>query len=433
MKKILFIIFIVLFTLMTACGGSSVDDTDTPADGGDGTTDPGTTADTTAPADVTLKVTKAGGGSVTLTWTDPSDSDFDHLIISWTPGGTTGTTVASGAGTYQVSGLTNGTACTITAKSVDKTGNASSGNSVTITPPASEVTVTSISDKTGLSSITDLTGFYILVKDVDLSGVSWTPISDYGRDSTSEFTGVFEGNNHTISNLKLGYSAYEYQSLFGYIGTTGTVQNLKLNNVDFTVSDKSGALAGRSYGTVKNCSASGAISGDGGLGGIVGQNYGTITNCYSSCTITGTDTIVCQVGGLTSFNSGTISNCYSTGPISSAGSTSHAGGLVGYNNGGTITKCYSSGSVSYNGGGSTPTTVCGFIGQYDSGTITNCFYNSGLATKTDSNASNITLIVQSNFTGWDFVGETTNGSDDIWSISSSVNNGYPYLTALPPQ
>ena len=34
------------------------------------------------------------------------------------------------------------------------------------------------------------------------------------------------------------------------------------------------------------------------------------------------------------------------------------------------------------------------------------------------------------YSGWDFAGETDNGTEDIWSIdtSGSVNSGYPYLT-----
>ncbi|MDA3955430.1 hypothetical protein [Oceanispirochaeta sp.] len=42
------------------------------------------------------------------------------------------------------------------------------------------------------------------------------------------------------------------------------------------------------------------------------------------------------------------------------------------------------------------------------------------------------MNTQSSFTNWDFTGETTNGSEDIWSISSTINNGYPYLTGMVP-
>ena len=35
------------------------------------------------------------------------------------------------------------------------------------------------------------------------------------------------------------------------------------------------------------------------------------------------------------------------------------------------------------------------------------------------------MKTQSTFTGWDFAGETANGTADIWAISSTLNNGYP--------
>jgi len=45
-----------------------------------------------------------------------------------------------------------------------------------------------------------------------------------------------------------------------------------------------------------------------------------------------------------------------------------------------------------------------------------------------------TYINTTIYIGWDFVEETTNGSDDVWSIDTTgtINNGYPYLTNLVP-
>lgn len=36
--------------------------------------------------------------------------------------------------------------------------------------------------------------------------------------------------------------------------------------------------------------------------------------------------------------------------------------------------------------------------------------------------------------GWDFAGETANGTDDIWYIdpTETINNGFPYLVGVTP-
>jgi hypothetical protein len=40
------------------------------------------------------------------------------------------------------------------------------------------------------------------------------------------------------------------------------------------------------------------------------------------------------------------------------------------------------------------------------------------------------MQAQSTFTdaGWDFVGETANGTDDYWAMDGYTNSGYPYLS-----
>jgi len=39
------------------------------------------------------------------------------------------------------------------------------------------------------------------------------------------------------------------------------------------------------------------------------------------------------------------------------------------------------------------------------------------------------MQAQTTFTdaGWDFIDETANGTDDIWNIDGTNNNGYPYF------
>ncbi|MFA6937085.1 MAG: fibronectin type III domain-containing protein [Treponema sp.] len=122
-------------------------------------------SDKTAPLDVTDLAAVNKDASVLLTWTDNStDSDIYGYQVSWDKSGSinrsaTSTAVASGTmivapgnGGCYVSNLTNGTEYTFTVKSVDTSGNKSTGTSKTITP--CEI------DKTAPDAVTNLTASY---------------------------------------------------------------------------------------------------------------------------------------------------------------------------------------------------------------------------------------------------------------------------------
>ncbi len=68
----------------------------------------------------------------------------------------------------------------------------------------------------------DLSGNYILM--VDMTDKTYTIIGS----STKTFTGILDGNYHTISNLNISMST-QYVGLFGYINS-GTVKKLTLEN-----------------------------------------------------------------------------------------------------------------------------------------------------------------------------------------------------------
>ena len=118
------ITFLALSLFMfAACGGGE---------------DNGNDSDTTPPAEVTGISGVAGDGQVTLNWTDPTDSDFAKVEITYTQTGTA-IEVAKGVQTAVITGLTNGTAYTFTVKTVDATGNKSGGvNSSPYTPVATQ-------------------------------------------------------------------------------------------------------------------------------------------------------------------------------------------------------------------------------------------------------------------------------------------------------
>jgi hypothetical protein len=185
-----------------------------------------------------------------------------------------------------------------------------------------------------------------------------------------------------------------------------------------------GGLVGYNHGYIANCYSTGSVSGGSIVGGLVGKNQrrditGTITNCYSNGDVTGDD----DVGGLVGFNYGTITICYSTGTVS--GDNDDIGGLVGRNNG-TINNCYSAGSITGNG------SVDGLVGDNRFGNVTDSFWDIDTSgqTTSDGGTGKTTAEMQtmSTFTdaGWDFVGETANGTDDIWRLCEALAN-YPHL------
>ena len=192
-------------------------------------------------------------------------------------------------------------------------------------------------------------------------GKGWLPIGSY----SNHFKAIFEGNGHTISNLMIDRPNTAAVGLFRYI-ERGTINKVGLLNVDITGRYNVGGLVGySSRGTITNSYATGAVEGDGQVGGLVGQNRGTITNSYATSAVTSAGG---RIGGLVSSNGGTITNSYATGAVEGDDSV---GGLVGFGSG-NITNSYATGAVEGDG------QVGGLVGWNWDGTITNSYATSAV-------------------------------------------------------
>ena len=191
---------------------------------------------------------------------------------------------------------------------------------------------------------------YLLANDIDLSVYpNWSPIGTYSQVSCP-FSGVFDGQNHTISNLTCTSADTKgYAGLFGNFN--GKVQNLILRDAQITVK---GICAGtvvceNKGGQVLNCAMiGGSVKGECDVGGVVGYNEGTVENCYATGDVTAlSDGWDYYAGGVVCYNEGTVQNCYAAGRVESE---ARAGGVVGYNIQGTIQNCVALGqSVSAKG------------------------------------------------------------------------------------
>ena len=229
-----------------------------------------------------------------------------------------------------------------------------------------------------------------LTENINLTDIDWTPI---GTDYYNQYTGAFDGGNHTITGLTVTGSN-EFAGLFGFIGSGGKVKDVTLKEVkiesDNDMSDV-GGVVGWSYGTIENCSVSGSVIGRGTIsivGGVVGYQWdGSITGCSSSATVNAGNT----AGGVAgSTYSATLTGCYATGDVTvenDGTSNAWAGGVVGSNAYCTVIACYAAGNVS--GKGSGTIHVGGVTGENFDGTLTACYWSglpdndNGGATKVD--------------------------------------------------
>ena len=276
--------------------------------------------------------------------------------------------------------------------------------------------------------------YYKLTADIDLNGPtkSWTPI---GIVTVTAFAGVFDGDNHSISNIYINDATTVYSGLFGYPTGTATgnviIKNLTITSGSITVTNSgstAGAFAGRAayaqfvncknainvrgvsqvagivgtLGTgtcvVEYCSNSGIISSSGAglhVGGIAGNamvasTAGSATSYIRYCFNTGAITAVSNAGGIAgSASSGilTIKECFNKGIISAA--SVDAGGIVGYGYGASfnVLNCYNTAVVKQTTASATNPSINGGILGYPGGNallkyfqaVTNC-YNTGAVT-----------------------------------------------------
>ena len=83
-----------------------------------------------------------------------------------------------------------------------------------------------------------------LAVDIDLENNPWTPIN--------EFNGTFDGQGHTIKNVKIVAENKAYAGFFA--NAQGTIKNLTLENVDIKGHYKAGAIVGNGLcSRIENC------------------------------------------------------------------------------------------------------------------------------------------------------------------------------------
>ena len=104
--------------------------------------------------------------------------------------------------------------------------------------------------KIGIDEKYTLDSSYILINDLDMSSYeNWQPI---GISLSKPFTGSFDGNFKSISNVKI--TSATNAGLFGAIDSSAVVSNLILNNAEYNGSfDNAGSIVGQSKGIIRLC------------------------------------------------------------------------------------------------------------------------------------------------------------------------------------
>lgn len=226
----------------------------------------------------------------------------------------------------------------------------------------------------------DLSGYYILMNNIEFTeadfsengafyndGFGWIPI---GAVVKTPFLGEFNGNNYSITGLKVNKAYYNYCGLFGV--NKGVVRNLRINDAcidgkvginmsskassavvlsggidyedkdvwtepDDSITEESldkydrtgestanlGIICGFNLGSVKESYCSGVVIGNNASGGIAGRNNGVISLCATDAEVV-SEGIAGGIAGVTGTYS-KISDVVSDGGVTAA----IAGGIVG--------------------------------------------------------------------------------------------------------
>ena len=280
-----------------------------------------------------------------------------------------------------------------------------------------------------------------LTNSIDLASGStpynWIPLGN----SSNQFDGTFNGNDHVVSGYTIGTSSNPYSGndagFIGYLGSGGVVKNLRVSGTINASGNCIGGVVGNNDGVVEYSYNAGAVRGNNDVGGVVGENYkGTVKYSYNTGAISGAK----DVGGVVGLNCVTVVYSYNTGSI---GGTNFVGGVIGVN-GGTIEDSYNTGSVSgssyvggvlggndqtlmysYNTGKVSGSSDVGGVVGINCGTVLKHSYNTGAV----SGSNDVGGIVGYNGLTADFKNYVTDNYYNTTTYSGNAFGGGYYACA----
>lgn len=184
---------------------------------------------------------------------------------------------------------------------------------------------------------------FVLIRDLDMARIEPNTIRPIGDSQVEAFTGVFDGQGHVISHLRIVRPDASWVGLFGLVGrpfegpsedAAGHIRNLRLTDVLIQGNYAVGGLAGAlGSGSIRNCSVTGTVAGKDTVGGLAGWATGLIESCSATVQIHSIERVGGLVGGVGLEQS--IVHCSTSGHVHGE---RWVGGLIGECSG-TIMVC----------------------------------------------------------------------------------------------
>lgn len=222
----------------------------------------------------------------------------------------------------------------------------------------------------GLDSSAKLTADIRINEDMSASEDSlyvWSPV---GVSSSKAYTGVFDGEGHTVSGLYISQSGGN-AGVFGYV-SGGSIRDLTVSDSLVSASGNYvGAIAGDLKGTVENCHVTDSVkvSGKGYVGGVVGEldSTGSVTKSSNAGAVYASSDYAGGIAGrVYSERSDSLTDSFNSGSVAGSG---YAGGVAGsVYSGGSVRNVYNTGAVKAENG-----AAGGIIGRFRYGGLSNAY------------------------------------------------------------
>jgi len=231
-----------------------------------------------------------------------------------------------------------------------------------------------VNNATNLENISsNLSGDYALGANISAGSIS--NFSVIGS-VTQPFTGVFNGDYHTISNVTINdatpLSSSTVSDLGIFADNSGTIQNLVISNINVTGNNYwfVGGLVGQNNGNINHVAITGASAVT--QTGVANNYYWGVGALAGSSG--GTGPYINATHGYTQTNSATISTSSVSGTATVIG-VDNSGGLVGWIGGGTVNETSSNANVktSINSASAFGIGLGGLVGWVSGGTVENSY------------------------------------------------------------
>ncbi len=279
---------------------------------------------------------------------------------------------------------------------------------------------------------------YVQTADIDASDTeNWDGGKGFSRigNDTLNFRGSYNGQGYSIKRLYINRVYEDYVALFGY-ANGAKIDSLGIVNCDISGGGATGGLVAIfEDGEISYCYSSGAVKGVF-VGGLVATiNDAKVSSCYFSGSVEDYiyDYSSDYVSAWESYTAGffatcigsEIKNCYCTGTVTNHTQNPISGFGIETLGSSIINNCYCANSLVTD-----YYDVNSFVMGAVNTNFSNCYYKSEITELEDDYAtplSDIEMQTFSSFNNWDFAGISSDGTDDVWTIITGENSGYPLL------